>query len=130
MEVIKTPGSTAGVKRNHKVGKCANSLWRAGITPGKVEKKVSIAHNEMQLEVLVLNRRHSFENLMRSCHIVYKKGQNPKNRNGFEEGVPCGSAMLSSEEPFDEEMIALEAAIASAGGPLDIKDHSLFVGDE
>lgn len=37
--------------------------------------------------------------------------------------------ILVGEQHLDEEMVVLEAAIASTGGPLCIKDDSLFGSD-
>lgn len=130
VEGFRAPGSKAAMERNHKVGTRVHSSRRAGITPGKIEKQVPVAQNERRLEVQVPNKLHYFEIFIRSGHRVDRMGHNANNCNGCEEGVTYDSAMLSSEELVAEEMIALEAAIASAGGPVDIKENRLFTSDE
>lgn len=68
-------------------------------------------------------QRHNFEKLMALC---------PMLEQGGERRVEDSSAgdILVGEEPLDEEMVGLEAAIPCAGGPLCIDDDDSIFGSD
>ena len=60
-QVFKAPASSAGIERQHKVGKQVHSSRRSRLSPGSVEMQVAVTYNIAASNRVVSHTRHRFE---------------------------------------------------------------------
>lgn len=131
MDVYRAPASTRGMERHSKVGKRVQSSIHGGTDEELVERKVAICHNDRQLDQEVSFKGYSFEMFLAECSHAKagSAGDACDISCDRQDGEPDASDVLRGEELRDEEMLSLEAAIASEVGPLSIGDKKIFESD-
>ncbi|KAI9982158.1 hypothetical protein PInf_008049 [Phytophthora infestans] len=138
VKVYTSPASTAGVERQHKVGKRIHSSARNRLGAGLVEEQDAVAHNAAVATMEAPLQRQRFEQHMVS-DFVMKAGlqsgggdaridsgeaREPADEvetAGAEEGI---AEVLTEAELMEQEI--LEAALSLVSTPLDIDDNILF----
>jgi len=64
LKIYTGPASTAGVERQHKVGKRVHTARRNRAGGGKVEQQVAVAHNSATARRKLTHTRHAFEHIL------------------------------------------------------------------
>jgi hypothetical protein len=75
IKVYSGPGSTAGVERQHKVGKRVHSSRRNRSGVGKVERQVAVTHNASVYNMKLPAKRQRFEQLISALGKQVEEGE-------------------------------------------------------
>ena len=93
--MFKAPASSAGIERQHKVGKQVHSSRRSRLSPGSVEMQVAVTYNIAASNRVVAHTRHRFEHHLATIFNTVEE----TNQNQHVEG---------SDDQDDEDYIGHE----------------------
>ena len=115
-QLFKSPASSSGIERQHKVGKHVHSSKRYRLGIDKIEKQVAVTYNTSSMNRVMHNKRHKFEHHLATYFnpIVVDQG----------EEAGCSSDDEDVEALLDCEM--LEARVYEANSIEDISDAMIF----
>lgn len=130
--VLRAPASTAGVERNHKVNKRVLSSLRCRLGDSKVEKQVTVAHNDCQLTRSLPNKRNvGFEAVISRSAFSSAGGSDSVQLESDNQGDDdeCDDD-LDSDFPATREEMEMHYNVWDIPDPLQIFDTFLFNEEE
>ena len=133
--VYRSPASTAGVERNHKMNKRVHSKIRCRIAETKVEKQVSVAHNSSQFLRNLQNKRTSRFERHIARHFEETESTAPVGEENPTDSVDIESTPNENNEEFDFDVplsieeSELEQKVWQIDHPPAIMDSFLFDAD-
>jgi len=142
IKVYTGPASTAGVERQHKVGKRVHTARRNRTGGGKVERQVAVAHNTATARRTLTLSRHAFERILADAcgstvetlpdeltlaqeRIDAHSADDGEARDIASDPIEC---LLSEEELTEQEDLC--RALADVMCPEEIDDEHLFGEDD
>lgn len=122
IEIYRAPSSNGGVERNHKVGKRVMSQLRCRMNETNVQKQVSIAHNNTQINRKVQSQRSSIIHGVLSTLCLQSFSQSEELDVLGEANDICDY----EEEQWDDDQVLMDTSLLNIEEAETIPDALIF----